>query len=175
MTPFLLSSQTVLDIAKKQNLPAERWLEAATSRGIYEEDICISAVVPMTVMHTIEQQIAIARKSRSTIEPTVASLGIVKTNAQRFITAFHASDRIVPMDHLIAGRWGDLLNMELVFTDEHGVTYEVGSSEKIELATASVGRDGLPFVYVDRAQITHSTIPNLDVECPVRFAESLKS
>ncbi|WP_136661751.1 hypothetical protein [Nitratireductor sp. XY-223] len=170
MTPYLLSSQSALDIAKRLNLPAERWLEAAVSRGLYEDDICISAVVPMTVMHTIEMEIAAARSEK---DPTLASLGKLKTNAQRFLAAFQQSDRIVAMDQQIASRWGDLLDMTITYADPNGVAYEIESAEKVELATASIGRDGRGFVYVERRQSAHRTIPDLVVECPYEFTAAL--
>ena len=167
MTPYLLSSQSVLDIVKRLNLPAERWLEAAASRSLYEDDICISAVVPMTVMHTIDMEIAAARKSK---DAALASLGKMKTNAQRFLAAYQQNDRIVAMDQRIAARWGDLLDMIITYADPDGVAYEIESSEKVELATASIGRDGRGFVYVDRRQDAHQSIPDLVVECPFEFA-----
>ncbi len=172
MTPYLLSSQSVLDIVKRLGLPAERWLEAATSRGLYEDDICISAVVPMTVTHTIDMEIAAARAAR---DPTLASLGKMKTNAQRFLAAFQQNDRIVAMDQRIAVRWGDLLDMTITYADPNGVAYEIESSEKVELATASIGRDGRGFVYVDRRQTAHEAIPDLVVECPFEFAATLEA
>ena len=172
MTQYLLSSQSVLDIVKRLNLPAERWLEAAASRGLYEDDICISAVVPMTVMHKIDMDIAAARMAR---DETLAGLGIMKKNARLFLDAYQESDRIVPMDQGIAARWGDLLDMTLTYADPDGVAYEVESSEKVELATASIGRDGRGFVYVDRRQTAHQTIPDLVVECPFEFTADFEA
>jgi len=166
MTPYLMSSQTVFDIVRNQGLPAEKWLQTASKRGLFEENIFISSVTPMTVLHTIDVQIAIAIKSKSAVEPTTASLGVMKNNALRFLAGFRSNQQIVPMDDVMATRWGELLDMNLSFTDNDGVVYSVGSSEKIELAIASAGRDGHPFVYVDRAQVSHTVIPNLVVECP---------
>lgn len=169
MAAYLLSSQTVLDIAKKLNLPAERWLRGAAERRIIEDDLCISAVVPMTVMHTVDLWISEARRRRG---GNLAALGAVRRNAERFLGGFMQNERIIPMDHKIAERWGDLLDMDLIFADEDGGAYGAGSAEKVELATASVGRDGRPFIYIDRLQDAHALIPNLVVECPVAFAAS---
>ncbi|EHK54850.1 hypothetical protein [Allomesorhizobium alhagi] len=172
MAAYLLGSQAVLDIAKNLNLPAEKWLRAAGERRIIEDDLCISSVVPMTVMHTIDSWIHEARRQRS---GSLAALGAMKRNAERFLGAFMQNDRIIPMDHKIAERWGDLLDMDIVYADEDGATYGVGSAEKVELATASVGRDGRPFIYVDRLQAAHTLVPNLVVECPFEFAASLEA
>jgi hypothetical protein len=172
VTPFLLSSQSVLDIVKRLNLPAERWLEAAASRGLYEDDICISAVVPMTVLHEIDTGIAAARNKKSN---TLASLTTMRANAQKFLAAFQQQDRIVSMDHRIAERWGDLLDMELTYADPYRAPYKVGSSEKVELATASIGRAGHGFVYVDRRQDAHQLVPGLVVECPFEFVKALET
>ena len=164
MAAYLLSSQTVLDIAKKLNLPAERWLRAAAERRIIENDLCISAVVPMTVMHTVDLWISEARRRRG---GNLAALGAMKRNAERFLGGFMQNERIIPMDHKIAERWGDLLDMDLVFADEDGGTYGAGSAEKVELATASVGRDGRPFIYVDRLQDAHALVPYSSSNVPL--------
>jgi hypothetical protein len=172
MPSYLLGSQTVLDIAKNLDLPAEKWLRAAGERRINEDDLCISSVVPMTVMHAIDTFIHDARKERN---GNLAALGAMKRNAERFLGGFMQNERIIPMDHRIAERWGELLDMDLVFVDEDNVTRHVGSAEKVELATASIGRDGRPFIYVDRQQEEHPLIPNLVVECPFAFAETIKA
>jgi len=170
VTPFLLSSQSVFDIVKRINLPAERWLADAGSRNLYEEDICISAVVPMTVQHAIATEIESARQRNS---PELAALKILQDNARKFLAAFQQQDRIVSMDHRIAERWGDLLDMKLTGTDPYGAPNPIGSSEKVELATASIGRDGQGFVYVDRRQEAHDHVPGLVVECPHVYVSNL--
>ena len=171
MPPFLLSSQSVLDIAKCQNLPAERWLSARTTGGIYEDDICISAVVPVMVLRQIEIWIAGARKEKSN---DLADLNVVLKNAKRYLATFR-EDRIVCMDCHIAKRWSELLDMELIYTCPSGTFYEVGSSQKVELATASIGRDGHRFTYVDRRQEAHQHVPDLSIECPFEFVEMKKA
>ncbi|MGX5721453.1 hypothetical protein [Shinella zoogloeoides] len=172
MPSYLLGSQTVLDIAKNLDLPAERWLRAAGEKRINEDDLCVSAVVPMTVMHTIDMLIHDARKER---RGNLAALGAMKRNAERFLGGFMQNERIIPMDHRIAERWGELLDMDLVFVDEDGATRSVGSAEKVELATASIGRDGRPFIYVERQQDDHLLIPSLVVECPFAFVQAVEA
>lgn len=172
MTPFLLSSQSVFDIVKYQGLPAELWLEAMIKDGVPEDDICISAVVPMVVLRGINTQIAIAQSKKSN---ELAGLVTMQMNAQKYLATFQQKDRIVSMDEHIAKRWGVLLDMELTYTSPSGMFYEVGSSEKVELATASVGRHGYRFFYVDRRQHAHQFIPDLVLECPFEFVKTIKT
>lgn len=166
MTPYLLSAQTVLDIIKRLDLPAERWLASVGEKHVFEDDICISCVVPMTIMHSIDLWIAQARAAR---DPQLPSLGLLKKNAQIYLASFMQNERVIPMDEKIAERWGELLDVDINFLDEDGTDFAVGASEKVELATASIGRQGVPFIYVDRRQEAHASVPGLVIECPVEY------
>ena len=106
MSRYLLSSQCVFDIIKRRNLDAEIWLEAADARGIYADDICISAVTPMTIHWRLEQAITAARADPSAAKPPVLVLKDFAQQADRLFEDFAWDDRIVAMDHKIASRWG---------------------------------------------------------------------
>ena len=170
MSRYLISSQCVFDIIKRRNLDAELWLEAADARGIYADDICISAVVPMTIQWQLEQTLAAARAQPHVATYPVPLLKDFIDQANSFFEDFAREDRIIAMDHKIARRWGDLLDMRITFTDPSGKKYDVPSSTKVELATALVGRGDFPFVYVDYHQDGHDIVPGLAVENPENFA-----
>lgn len=172
MSRYLLSSQCVFDIIKRRNLDAELWLEAADSRGLYADDICISAVTPMTILWQLEQALANARAHPDTAEFPVPVLKDFIDQANRFFEEFARNDRIIPMDHKIAQRWGDLLDMRIVYKDPDGNQYDVPSATKVELATALVGRGDFPLVYVDYHQDGHAAVPNLSVENPEDIVRS---
>ncbi len=169
MTPYLLSSQSVLDIVKHQNLPAELWLKAAADRGVVEDDICISAVVPMTVLNVIDKQYVKARAEKS---DALLDLATLRKSAQKFFAAL-PQDRIISMDDRIAECWGDLLDVELDFTRLDGKPDKVGSSEKVELATAKIGLAGHGFTYIDKWKDYHERVEGLVVECPVEITKGL--
>ena len=145
---------------------------ARAKECIYEDDICISAVVPVMVSRQIEIWIADARKEKSN---DLADLNVMRKNAESYLDTFQREDRIVCMDCRIAKRWSDLLDMRLMYTDLFGTSYEVGSSQKVELATASIGMDGHKFTYVDRRQEAHQHVPDLSIECPFEFVEMKKA
>lgn len=169
MSRYLLSSQCVFDIIKRRNLDAELWLEAADSRGLYADDICMSAVTPMTILWQLEQALANARSNPETAEYPVPVIRDFIDQANRLFEDFGRDDRIIPMDHKIATRWGDLLDMKITFKDWDGNSYDVPSATKVELATALVGRGDFPLVYVDYHQDGHADVPNLAVENPEDF------
>lgn len=172
MSRYLLSSQCTFDIIKRRNLDAEIWLEAADSRGIYADDICICAVTPMTILWQLEQAMANARARPQTAEDPVPVLRDFIEQANRLFEDFARDDRIIAMDHKIAKRWGDLLDMKINYKGPDGQIYGVPSSTKVELATALVGRGDFPLVYVDYHQDGHDEVPNLSVENPEDFVRT---
>ena len=128
--------------------------------------ICISAVTPMTIQWQLEQALAKARANPQTAEYPVPIIKDFLDQANRFFEEFARHDRIIPMDHKIAKRWGDLLDMRIAYTNPDGNSYDVPSATKVELATALVGRGDFPLVYVDYHQDGHAEVPNLAVENP---------
>ena len=171
MSRYLLSSQCVFDIIKRRNLDAELWLEAADARGLYADDICISAVTPMTIQWQLEQALAEARANPAQAKFPVPVIKDFIDQANRFFEDFARNERIIPMDHKIASRWGDLLDMKITYKDLDGNEYDVPSATKVELATALVGRGDFPLVYVDYHQDGHAHVPNLAVENPEKIVQ----
>ena len=136
MSRYLMSSQCVFDVIKRRNLDAELWLEAADSRGIYADDVCISAVTPMTIRWRLEQALAAARTNPEAADYPVPVLRDFIDQADRLFEDFARDDRIIAMDHRIASRWGDLLDMRITYRSPDGQPYDVPSATKVEIATA---------------------------------------
>ena len=170
MSRYLLSSQCVFDVIKRRNLDAELWLKAADARGVYADDICISAVTPMIIRGQLEQVLSAARAKPETAEYPVPALRDFVDQANRFFEDFARDERIIAMDHRIAARWGDLLDMRITYKDLDGQSFDLPSATKVEIATALVGRGDFPFVYVDYHQDGHANIPELTVENPEDIA-----
>lgn len=169
MARYLLSSQCAFDIIKRRNLDAEIWFETADARGIYLDEVYISAVTPMTILWQLEQLLAAERANPGSTDFPVPVLKDFIDQANRFFEDFAEEDRIVAMDHKIAERWGDLLDMKITYTSPDGSPYDVPSAIKVEIATALVGRGDFPLVYVDYHQNGHQQIPKLAVENPEDF------
>lgn len=156
----------MFDIIKRRNLDAELWLEAADSRNIYADDICFSAVTPMTIRWQLEQALEHAKARPEAVNLPVPTIRDFIDQANRFFEDFARDDRIIPMDHKIAARWGDLLDMKITYRAPDGSAYDLASATKVEIATALIGRGDFPFVYVDNHQDAHRDIPGLVVENP---------
>ncbi len=165
MPRYLLSSQALLDIARKQGKPAEKWLEKVALAGVDARDVCISAVAPMNVLGFIGLQAAGARADRA-LSKTLPAWRDLEDNFRNYVLDLAADDRIVPMDHHVADRWGILLDSEIRYSDSAGGSYAIGSAEKLEIATAMIGRNGIPFIYVTERQEAHDDLPGLLVESP---------
>lgn len=161
MPRFLLSSQAFLDIATRQGRPAEKWLEAVTLGGVEARDVCISAVAPMNALGMIAAGIAAAGASKELLQ-----WRRLEKNARELVQDFAQDDRIVPMDHHIAEQWGILLDTEITYVLADGTPEKVPSATKLEIATAIVGRHGIPFIYVAQKQSAHDDLPGLLVESP---------
>ena len=153
-------------------MPAESWLEASAGRDIFEADICISAVTPMIVLHSIQLKVAQAREAG---DAKLIEYTNLLQNATILLASFDQDDRIVPMDSLVANLWGDLLDIQITYADHSGAPYDINSADKVELATAAVGRNGHGFTYVDKHQSAHSLVNTLAVECPETYVASIRS
>lgn len=159
----------MFDIVKRRNLDAEIWLEAADSRNIYADDICISAVAPMTIRWELERALEQAKANPAATELPVPTIRDFMDQANRLFEDFARDGRIIPMDHQVASRWGDLLDMKITYRAPDGSSFDLGSATKVEIATALIGRGDFPFVYVDYHQDAHKDIPGLSVENPEDF------
>lgn len=165
MPRYLLSSHSLLDIVRKQGKPAEKWLEKIKKAGIDASDVCISAVAPMNVLGLIAIEVAKAKADRA-LSRNLPVWHDLEDNFRNYVMDLAADDCIVAMDQHIAERWGILLDSEIRYSDSSGGSYAIGSAEKLEIATAMIGRNGIPFIYVTERQAAHAELPGLVVESP---------
>lgn len=167
MARFLLSSRTLLDIIQRKGEPGELWLSAKVKQHqLIINDICISAIAPMAVPREIDRRIALTKSGQPDPHFSLDDLLKMRRNADAVFRDFAAKNRIVAMTAPIAERWGDLLDQEFEYVDPQGARYKIGSVQKLEIATAIVGRNHIPFAFVDRLQAVHAGIDGLTVEDP---------
>jgi len=167
MARYLLSSRTLLDIIQRKGQPGEVWLSAKVKQhGLIARDICVSAVAPMAVPREIDRRIASMKGGTPDPHFTLDDLHRMRRNADAMFREFGAKDRIVAITAPVAERWGDLLDQAIEYVDPQGSRYKIGSVQKLEIATAIVGRDHIPYAYVERAQVSHGGIDGLTVEDP---------
>lgn len=153
MARYLLSSRTVLDIIQRKGRAGELWLSAAVGqRGLISRDVCISAVTPMAVRRELKRRIELLKGGAADPDFSLDDLLVMTRNAETFFRDYGGDKRVVAMTASIAERWGDLLEQSILFSDSDGSIYPIGSVQKLEIATAIVGRDDIPFAYVERAQ-----------------------
>ncbi len=146
MPRYLLSTQTLVDVAKQAGLPAQKWLEAAGDRGIQPSDVHISAVSPMILTRAFRQA-----------ERTPAHAA-VRRACESLVKRFAQAGQVVPVTKEIADRWGELLDYELTYTTAAGEAKLFGSHETLVMATAIEGLEGRPFVLVSKRQPAHATL-----------------
>lgn len=169
MPRYLLSSRTVLDVVQRKRQPGEVWLSRAVkTHGLIARDVCIAAATPMSVRRELDRRIAGWKADRPDPHFTLDDLHLMRRNGDVLFRDFAGDDRLVPMTAAIADRWGDLLDQSIEYADADGAPYGIGSVQKLEIATAIVGRNDIPYAYVERAHPSLARINGLVVEDPTR-------
>jgi hypothetical protein len=164
MARYLLSSASIFEIIQNHGLPAEKWLAEVSKRGISQIDIYISAVAQTAVRRQL--RLFSEDPARSPFEP--AALMQLSRNATAFFETYeNADDQIVAVDHIIAERWSELLDISIAYLFD-GQPEPIGAVQKIEIATAIVGRHNLSFAFVERAHPDLLKLPGLSIEDPTK-------
>jgi predicted nucleic acid-binding protein len=156
MPRYLLGTQSVIDAAKRLGRPPEHWMHTAATRGIYEDDVVISAVTAVNLQMGLNVALA---KATTTAEKF--RLDAIKKNAEELIDRFVRGGHVIPVTKEIADRWGELLDYDLFFKTEDGRGAKYKFDEKLVFATAIVGAAGIPFILVDKHQAAHDDLAAL--------------
>ena len=152
MARYLLGTQCLVDIAKQDGLPAQRWLEAAGRRGIHLSDVYISAVTPMILTRAFK---------RAAQTPAHQA---IRQACEHLVRRYAQAGQVVPVTREIADRWGDLIDYDLPYTNASGETKLFDSHEKLVMATAIEGVDGRPFTLVSRRHDAHRILQPLGLQ-----------
>src|SRR3954453_22669641 len=100
---YLLGTQSVVDIAKAIDLPPERWINVAAKRGIYHDDVAISAVTGMNLLMGLE-----AATAKVATAAEKGRLSAIRKNAELLIDRFVRGGRVIAVTKEIADRWREL-------------------------------------------------------------------
>lgn len=162
MPLYLLASQTLADIAKGDGNAAHRWFQHADEpdADVDFEDVFISAVSPGVLdtafRHTPPADAALG------LEPAVTEL----------VNRFVAAGQVVPVTKPIADLWFHLEEQDLRYVRKDGRTRSYSLEEKLVLATALRGIDGVPFVLVARRQPAHDLLSVLGLTLLDPYADA---
>jgi len=149
---YLLGTQCVVDLARGANLPPERWLKSLDPKQVVASDIRISVVTPMILTATFAAQEQ---------TPFVAAL---KQACESLLRRFVLGKRMVPVSKEIADRWGTLLPFTLTYLNIDNQPADYDFRERLIMATAIEGVDGLPFTLVDRTQPGHTALKPIGLQ-----------
>ena len=148
MPQYLLSTQTIVDIAKRDGSAPEQWLAHArqSDQQIDEADIFISAVSHAQIKRLIERL------------PPDADREALRQAVEAFVQRMDDLGQIVPVTKGIADTWGLLLGMSLTYTNSQNAEGQFSSGERLVMATAIKGTAGRPYVLVARNQAAYTTL-----------------
>lgn len=159
---FLLSSRAIFDLSLNPSSASRRWFDEVSGQGI-SRTIFVSAVARQNVIRSFDTQLEVLRGSK---DPNAIAFHRARENALTFFSALNPSRQFVSFEPSMASVWDVLLATKLD-ASMNDKTELIGSSEKLELATAIEGRAGKPFRYVvDRQRPVYALIDGLDVLDP---------
>lgn len=159
MRQYQLGWRAVIDLANYGgNGSVGRWV-SSQQKSHYEEDICISAVLPKIVSLHYD---ALIRDATDDVTKMEAKLG--KVNSVKILRSFDVS-RIISISSDIVEQWNYLLELNPSAKDIHNAWVDDYFFKLAELATALIGRCGQGFYYVDAYPVGNfEAFPNLIVE-----------
>lgn len=164
MPRYLLSTRAILDIAKNKELPAQVWFSRYSNLTYYEDDIFVSSVSRIQVNSFIDAKISARKSNSSEDSETVYHLSSMRGNATSILDWFARNSAIISMNEGIAEIWGALMFDEIVYNNAANSMRKISIIEKIELATAIHGIEGLPLNYVIKNQTALNSIDELKIE-----------
>ncbi len=166
MPRYVLSTQTLIHLALKQNLPAELWLEGATARGVYSSDLFISAATPARITLVIRQWRQKVAEGTSPPGVNEDYLSILERNAVQIISIIRNGGRLIPADEAILSRWANLLADPGMTRTVDGEDKKIESIELLEIATAATGYQGRAYRLLAQDEPHLQRVNGLTVEDP---------
>lgn len=151
MPRYLLGTQCFVDIAAGAGLPPQRWLESLDRGKVPARDVTISAVMPMIL----------ASAFTGALTPYQVAL---RQSCDDLIRRFVLGKRVVPVTKEIGDRWGILLDFHLTYVTRDNQIAEYDFRERLVMATAIEGIDGIPFTLVDKRQPAHTDLEPIGLQ-----------
>jgi hypothetical protein len=150
MTIYLLGTQCLFDIAKKDGNEAEVWYNSLALRGLYLGDVRISAFSVAYLRFYFDQHPSLTRGDRQ-----------LKKNVEALIDKFKNAGAVMGCPPQAAYYWAERLGYTVTY-DRPPPPREIPFEEVIVVATAAASPNGNSYVLVDRRQTVHE-----DLKIPV--------
>jgi hypothetical protein len=161
---YLLSSRALYDIAVNQEKPAAKWFQRYRNAAQAVDALYISSVARVHLLKNLDQRIASRRANDKREQDSVLALRSIRENVLILLDWFRENQLVLAMDEGIADIWSDLLYEEIAFLVADLDSRPISVVEKIELATAIHGTNGIDLVYVIDRQPSLDSIPGVRVE-----------
>ena len=151
MPQYLLSTQSLVDIALRDGSAPERWLANTDARdpAIYDTDIFISAVSHALIVQLLDRM------------PRDADREALRLATEALIERFVGRGQVVDVTKAIADTWGALVCMTLTYTKDDNTQGQYPSGERLVMATAIKGTDGRPYILVARREPAYTALEPL--------------
>jgi hypothetical protein len=155
MPQYLLATQTLVDIAKRDGNSAVKWIEEGHLKdpAVDDADVYISAVTPGLLRNLFRR------------EPPSAELAALHEACDALIDRFVQAGQVVDVTKAIADTWADLMAMTLEYerpANQGTGRYSLG--ERLVFATAIRGVEGRPFLLVARRQPAHAVLAAMGLQ-----------
>jgi hypothetical protein len=152
MAIFVLGTQCLLDIAKKDGNKAQQWYDALAGRGVHFGDVCISAF-----------SVAVVRFFFDDNPPSTPADRQLKTNVNHLIDLFKTAGAVIGCSTEAIYYWADNLGNGVQY-DQPPPAKDIGV-ETLLLATLTVAHPSTQYTLVDRRQAVHQQL-NITVHDP---------
>jgi hypothetical protein len=154
MTIYLLGTQCLLDIAKKDGNKAEQWYKSLATQGLYlGSDVYISAFSVVQLRFFFVNHPPVTAGDRTLI-----------SNVEKLIRKFKNAGGVLGCPAEAAYYWAERLGEHVTY-DQPQPPRKLPAEEAVVLATAAVNNGGNSCVLVDRRQQIHQTL-NIRVHDP---------
>jgi hypothetical protein len=145
MATYVLGTQCLLDIAKKDGNKAQLWYEALAAQGVYFGDVCISAF-----------SVALIRFHFDDKPPSTPGDRQLQSNVNHLIDQFKTAGAVIGCSPDALYYWADNLGQGVQY-DQPPPAHDVGA-EAIVLATIAVAPLSAQYTLVDRRQAVHQQL-----------------
>lgn len=164
MPQYLLATQTLVDIAKRDGNAAITWIEQGHLRDPFvdDADVFISAITPGLLTTLFRRA------------PRTAENVSVRQACEAVIDRFVQSGQVVDVTKVIADTWAELMPMTLEYekqgTPLPGARGSYSLGERLVFATAIKGTEGRPYYLVTRRQPAHDALIGIGLEIEDPYA-----
>jgi len=145
MAMYVLGTQCLLDIAKKDGNPAQRWFEGLAARNIHLGDVCISAISVVFLRFYFDDH-----------PPQSPATRQLQTNLNLLIDQFKTAGAVLGCSREAVYYWADTLGNNVQY-DQPPPARAI-DIEALVLATVAVPPPGRQYTLVDRAQAVHQQL-----------------